>query len=196
MQLPTFTDNIEKPQDFLLLKKISEKDKNALSDLYDLYSKYLYTIIFFILKDKGEAEDTLQEVFLLIWEKIDTYDDNLGNPLSWITRISRNKAIDKLRSKDFRNHAKETDIESIFDLSSDCPSENPENAANSLQEKLEIKNAFSLLSEDQRKLIEFAYYSGYSQSELAEKFNLPLGTVKTRIRSGMLVLRNQLKHLI
>ena len=81
-------------------------------------------------------------------------------------------------------------------MSSDCLSENPEIAANSSQEKKEIMSAFLLLSEDQRKLIEYAYYRGYSQSELAEKFNLPLGTVKTRIRSGMLVLRNQLKHLI
>lgn len=179
-----------------LLKKISEKDSNALSDLYDKHSKYLYTIIYYILRDEAEAEDTLQEVFLQIWDKVDSYDENLGNPLAWITRITRNKAIDRLRSKGFKNRSSETDIERIFDLSSDSPASNPEKSASMSQEQSEIAEALKTLNENQRDLIEFAYFRGYSQSELAEHFKIPLGTVKTRMRAAMMQLRDKLKHLI
>lgn len=93
---------MEISNDHLLIKRISEKDTSALSEFYDIHSKYLYTIIYYILKDESEAEDLLQEVFLQIWDKTDSYDENLGNPMAWITRITRNKSIDRLRSKALR----------------------------------------------------------------------------------------------
>ena len=105
-------------KDLKLLKRISEKDAAALSELYDLHSSYLFTIIYYILKDEAEAEDLLQEVFLQIWEKVDSYDQNLGNPLAWIVRITRNKSIDRLRSKSYKNRSAETDIERFFDIRS------------------------------------------------------------------------------
>lgn len=187
---------VENSKEYTLLRKISQKDSNALSEFYDLYSKYLYTIIYFILRDEAEAEDLLQEVFLQIWDKIDSYDESLGNPLAWITRITRNKAIDRLRSKSFKNRSSEIDIERVFDLSTDSGSSNPDNISNRTQEQTEIANALSTLNQNQRDLIEFAYFRGYSQSELAEHFNIPLGTVKTRMRSAMISLRDKLKHLI
>lgn len=193
MSQTSYINYVDTSEELLLLKKISGKDTSALSDLYDRHSKYLYTIIYYILKDDAEAEDTLQEVFLQIWEKIDSYDENLGNPVAWITRITRNKAIDRLRSKSFKNRSSETDIERIFDLSSDS---NPEKNTSYSQEQFEISNALQTLNQNQRDLIEFAYFKGFSQSELAEHFNIPLGTVKTRIRAAMILLRNKLKHLI
>jgi len=182
--------------DLNLLRRISARDTDALSRLYDLYSKYLYTIIFFILKDSNESEDLLQEVYLQIWEKIDSYDEALGNPLAWITRITRNKAIDRLRSKGFKKRAEETDIDRVFDISSDSRDSNPEDVTSASFEKTEITNALKSLTENQRDLIEFAYFRGYSQSELAEHFNIPLGTVKTRMRAAMILLREKLKNLI
>ncbi|MEO8666513.1 MAG: sigma-70 family RNA polymerase sigma factor, partial [Ignavibacteria bacterium] len=155
-----------------------------------------YTIIYYILRDEAEAEDLLQEVFLQIWEKIDSYDETLGNPLAWITRITRNKSIDRLRSKSYKNRSSETDIERFFDLSEGSGSSNPENLSNLNQEQVEITNALKSLNENQRDLIEFAYFRGYSQSELAEHFSIPLGTVKTRMRAAMMTLRNKLKNLI
>lgn len=182
--------------EYVLLRKISDRDENALSEFYDLHSKYLYTIIYFILRDEAEAEDLLQEVFLLIWDKIDSYDESLGNPLSWITRITRNKAIDRLRSRSFKNRSSEIDIERVFDLSIDPASAGPDNISNRLQEQAEITMALKTLNQNQRDLLEFAYFRGYSQSELAEYFNIPLGTVKTRMRSAMISLREKLKHLL
>jgi len=195
MSKTSYINYLDISGELILLKKISEKDESALSELYDRHSKYLYTIIYFILRDEAEAEDTLQEVFLQIWEKINSYDENFGNPLAWITRITRNKAIDRLRSKGFKNRSSEIDIERVFDLSSDSTS-NPEKATSMTQEQHEISNALQTLNQNQRDLIEFAYFRGYSQSELAEQFNIPLGTVKTRMRAAMISLREKLKHLI
>ena len=182
--------------DLGLLRKISNRDASALSELYDIHSKYLYTIIYYILRDEAEAEDLLQEVFIQIWEKIDSYDETLGNPLAWLTRVTRNKSIDRIRSKSFKNRSSETDIERFFDLSEDSKSSNPENVSTMNQEKIEITNALKLLNDNQRDLIEFAYFRGYSQSELAEYFNIPLGTVKTRMRAAMMTLREKLQKLI
>ena len=186
---------IDVDNDLQLLRRISERDTSALSEFYDIHSKYLYTIIYYILRDEAEAEDLLQEVFLQIWEKIDSYDEALGNPLAWITRITRNKSIDRIRSKSFKNRSSETDIERFFDLS-DTGSANPESLSTQDQEKTEITNALRSLTENQRDLIEYAYFKGYSQSELAEHFNIPLGTVKTRMRAAMMTLREKLKNLI
>lgn len=182
-------------EDILLLKKISEKDTNALARFYDIHSKYLLSIIYFILKDTSESEDVLQDVFLLIWEKADTFNINLGSPVSWFTRITRNKAIDRLRSKSFRKRSSETDIENIFDISSDSVSDNPFQRISESGERELINNAMSKLERNQKELIELAYYSGYSQTELAEYFKIPLGTVKTRMRSAIMKLRIELKQL-
>ncbi len=183
-------------KDIQLLRKIAEKDTDSLSEFYDLHSKYLYTMIYYILKDEAEAEDLLQEVFLQIWEKVDSYDETLGNPLAWVTRMTRNKSIDRLRSKSYKNRSSEIDIERIFDLSGDSETTGPDNISNRTQEQTEITNALKSLSQNQRDLIEFAYFRGYSQTELAEYFKIPLGTVKTRMRSAMISLRDKLKYLL
>lgn len=190
-----FHDSVNTENDLRLIRRISERDSDALSEFYDLHSKYMYTMIYYILKDESEAEDLLQEVFLQIWEKADSYDSALGNPIAWITRITRNKAIDRLRSKSYKNRSIEVDIDRFFDLS-DVSSSNPENISTMNQEQIAITNALKSLNENQRDLIEFAYFRGYSQSELAEHFKIPLGTVKTRMRSAMMTLRDKLKKLM
>ena len=181
-------------KDLDLLKKISKKDTESLSLFYDIHSKHLFTLIYYILKNEAEAEDILQEVFLQIWDKADTYDESLGSPVSWIVKITRNKAIDRLRSKSFKKRSEETDIDRFYDLAD--TSVNPETDADLKMHKTEIMDALNELSENQKDLIEFAYFRGYSQTELAEHFKIPLGTVKTRMRSAMSLLRNKLKHLI
>lgn len=192
----TTSKEIDVGNDLQLLRKISNRDASALSEFYDIHSRYLYTVIFYILRDEAEAEDLLQEVFLQIWEKIDSYDEALGNPLAWITRVTRNKSIDRIRSKSFKNRSSETSIERFFDISEDSKSSNPEYISTSNQERVEITMALKSLNENQRDLIEFAYFRGYSQSELAEHFKIPLGTVKTRMRAAMMILREKLKNLI
>jgi RNA polymerase sigma-70 factor (ECF subfamily) len=182
-------------RDINLLRRVSSGDESAIGELYDFYSKYLYTTVYFILKNEAESEDVLQEVFFLIWDKIDTYDERLGNPISWMVRISRNKAIDKLRARRQNTDIDETNETLIIDLNEDYRKSNPEFIAVANQEQKEVLEALKELDEVQRKLIEYAYYKGYSHSELAEHFKIPLGTVKTKIRSAMMILRERLQHL-
>jgi len=182
-------------RDINLLRRVSAGDESAIGEIYDLYNKYLFTTIYFILKNEAEAEDVLQEVFFLIWDKIDTYDERLGNPISWMTRISRNRAIDKLRAKKQSSDIDETNETLIIDLNEDYKKSNPEFIAVAGQEQKEVLEAIKELDDVQRKLIEYAYYQGFSHSELSEHFKIPLGTVKTKIRSAMMFLRERLKHL-
>ena len=182
-------------RDINLLRRVSAGDESAIGEIYDLYNKYLFTTIYFILKNEAEAEDVLQEVFFLIWDKINTYDERLGNPISWMTRISRNRAIDKLRAKKQSSDIDETNETLIIDLNEDYKKSNPEFIAVAGQEQKEVLEAIKELDEVQRQLIEYAYYQGFSHSELSEHFKIPLGTVKTKIRSAMMFLRERLKHL-
>lgn len=182
-------------RDINLLRKVSAGDESAIGEIYDHYSRYLFTTIYFILKNEAESEDVLQEAFFLIWDKINTYDERLGNPISWMVRICRNKAIDKLRTRKQSSDIEETDETAIIDLNEDYRKTNPEFVSIANQEQVEVLDAIKELDETQRKLIEYAYYKGYSHSELSEHFKMPLGTVKTKIRSAMLFLRERLKHL-
>ncbi|MFA6455887.1 MAG: sigma-70 family RNA polymerase sigma factor [Bacteroidota bacterium] len=181
-------------RDIALLEKISKKDPSALSDLYDRHSILLYSIIVRILKEKTEAEDILQEVFVNIWENAEQYDHQLGNPGAWLCRIARNRAVDRLRSKNFRSRAQESDIENFSELFAADYLDHPDQRAMLSGQQEEILIALTSLSNEQKELIEFAYFRGYTQSEMAKHFNLPLGTVKTRIRTAMSILRQKLRH--
>lgn len=182
--------------DIVLIRKISLKDEAAFSQFYDIHHRYLYTIIFNILRDQAEAEDLLQEIFVQIWNKIDSYDETLGNPLAWVTRMTRNKSIDRLRSKSYKKRSGETNIENFFNLSGDPRSDDPDADIIQRQEQIEVSDALKSLKKNQRDLIELAYFRGFSQTELAEHFSIPLGTVKTRMRAAMIILRDKLKKYI
>lgn len=181
-------------RDISLLENISRKDPSALSELYDRHSTLLYSTIVRILKEKEEAEDILQEVFVNIWENAEKYDSRLGKPGAWLCRIARNRAVDRLRSKNYRNRSKESGIENFEDIFTADLVDNPERRAILSRQQEEVLIALTTLSTEQKILIEFAYFRGYTQSELAEHFNLPLGTVKTRIRTAMTILRQKLRR--
>ena len=173
-----------------LLHRIVQRDPAAVSQLYDLQSGYLYAIILRIVGDESDAESVLQEVFLKVWERADSYNAELLPPSVWLTRIARNLAIDRLCSKSPKAGSREDDIESG---QQNARADNPPIHS---EEQREVAEAMMELPLEQRSLIEHAYFEGYTQSELAEHFELPLGTVKTRIRSGMIMLRTRLQHLI
>lgn len=182
-------------RDVKLLRRIAARDEQAISDLYDLYSKYLLSTIYFILRDEAEAEDVLQEVILTIWQKINSYDQTLGNPISWIVRITRNRAIDRLRVRKVNSSIELISETTILDLEEDSKSVDPEYNTDLIKEKAAVLEAIKSLDDAQRNLIEYSYYKGYTHTELAEHFKMPLGTVKTKIRSAMIVMREKLKHL-
>ena len=172
-----------------LLERIAGRDAAAVGELYDRHSRLLYGLILRIVRDRAEAEEILQEVFVLVWNRVATYNPGLGPPAAWLVGIARNRAIDRLRANSARRRAIESarlDVES---------NENPETDALVGEQQAAIRQALQAIPREQRDLIEEAYFLGFTHSELAERHKLPLGTVKTRIRTGLQALRGQLAQI-
>jgi RNA polymerase sigma-70 factor (ECF subfamily) len=174
--------------DITLLDRIIARDERAVAELYDAHSRLLYGLVMRILRDRSEAEEVLQEVFVQVWTRAETYNVALGSPAAWLVRIARNRAIDRLRANAVRLRAVE--LAPVADAV-----ETPEARAAVTEQQRAVARALDTLPPDQRVLIEQAYFMGLTQSELAERFKLPLGTVKTRIRTGMIALRRHLSQL-
>ena len=175
--------------DITLIGRIVARDTSAIGELYDRYSRLLYGLILRIVRDRSEADEILQDVFLALWNRAETYDVAVGSPAGWLVGIARNRAIDRLRA----NAARVRAVESVpFEIRS---SENPEISASLGEQQRAVARALDTIPRQQRDLIEQAYYLGLTQSELAKQHNLPLGTVKTRIRTGLLTLRQQLSQV-
>lgn len=181
--------------DLALLERIAGRDSAAVGELYDRHARVLYSLICRIVRDDGEAEDILQDVLLRVWNKAESYDPLLGSPLAWLVRIARNRAIDRLRAREVRPGMQATDEALPFLAADDDRTPGPERSAAQAEERLAVARALDQLPAEQRLLIEAAYFRGYTHSELAVRFNVPLGTVKTRIRTGMLALRDHLGYL-
>jgi RNA polymerase sigma-70 factor, ECF subfamily len=174
-----------------LLRRIAERDGSALSDLYDRHSQLLFGLIVRILRNRSEAEDILQDVFLRVWQRAETYDPAFGSPVAWLVRIARNRAIDRIRS---RRSRPDVEPHPLTHEPAEPAFLAPDETAILGQQRSAINGALSALAPDHRILIESAFFEGYTQSELAEKFGLPLGTVKTRLRRAMQQIREQLEH--
>jgi RNA polymerase sigma-70 factor (ECF subfamily) len=182
--------------DLALLDRIARRDAGAVGELYDRHARILHGLIWRILRDTHEAEEVLQDVFVRVWKKGDTYDPVLGTPLAWLVRIARNGAIDRLRARRSRP-VTAVDDEAIAAVRTDeAVTPNPERLASASEQGRAVRAALARLAPEQRVLIEHAYFLGYTQSELAERFSLPLGTVKTRVRTGMLAMRDYLHDVV
>jgi RNA polymerase sigma-70 factor (ECF subfamily) len=186
------TGNPGAAADVRLIERIVARDQSALAQLYDRHCRLLFTLILRILKDRGEAEDVLQEVFVRVWDRADRYDQALGAPAAWLARISRNRAIDRLRARAVRADLAVASSDPMPPSADPAPSGDPESLAVTSEQRHAIAAALAGLPDNQRALIESAFFEGYTQSELAERFDLPLGTVKTRIRTGMQTLKRAL----
>ena len=173
--------------DAALVGRIVGGDERALGELYDRHSGLLFGLLLRILKQRGDAEEVLQEVFVQAWTRADTYNETLGSPAAWLIGIARNRAIDRLRTNAARLRAVEQTMPS-------ASIETPETSASTSEKQRDVQRALAVLPPEQRELITHAYFDGLTQSELAERFNLPLGTVKTRIRTGLLTLRGLLQR--
>ncbi|MBE2256995.1 MAG: sigma-70 family RNA polymerase sigma factor [Ignavibacteria bacterium] len=170
--------------EFDLVNALKRKEKTALEYLYKNYSKAVFGIIFKILNSKELSEEILQDVFLKVWNNISTYDSSKGRLYTWLVRIAQNLSIDKLRTKDFKkNNPKNLDF--INDVSYNEPSSDEVNPV-----ELEgLSNYINKLDEKQRILIDMAYFKGFSQKEISDDLEIPIGTVKTRLRNAILTLR-------
>lgn len=167
-----------------LISLLKLKDKVAFSYLYDNYSAALYGIVLRILKqDEKASQDVLQEAFIKIWKKIESYDEFKGTLFTWMLNITRNTAIDALRS--INRHP----IQSISD---DVNIYDREHFYEMGEDKIGIKDTLSNLREEYKIIIQMAYFGGFTQEEISQKLEMPLGTVKTRTRAALSELRKYL----
>ena len=166
-----------------LVRALKDREKIAIQALYDMYSGALLGVIFRIVQHSEIAEDLLQDTFIKIWHSADSYDSSKGRLFTWMINIARNLSIDKLRSKDFRNANKNQDIENNVDFI-DQQKKITFNA-----DTMGLKDMVTALKPEFNSVLDMVYFKGYTHVEAAEELNLPLGTVKTRIRMAIMELR-------
>ncbi len=172
--------------DIELFQKISNRDSKALESLYDRYSPVLYTLVKRIVVDKEVAEEILADIFVIIWQKSSMFDINSGNLYSWLINLSRNKALDFIRrEKSLITDEYNDDYENVFiipTISTLIPSNDLDKTFNNREK---IYSAVHCLTEAQQYVLSLAYYDGLTESEIAKKLNIPLLTVKSKIRVAL-----------
>lgn len=188
------TEQENKERDIELLRRIAASDRAAFAEFYDRHATLMFSVASKILNDAGEAEDVLQETFVQIWEKAKNFDPQLGKASSWVCILVRNKAIDRIRASQRRSRlAEKAEVE--FNLLAEADDTANEAVHGREHAKL-IQSAIVGLPAEQRHAIELAYFSGLTQDEISKKLNEPLGTIKARIRRGLLKLRDQLEGVL
>ena len=167
-----------------LLRSVAAGDRSAFKQLYDQTSAKMFGIVLRIVKNRQQAEDVLQDIYLKIWQKAASYNPDYGSPISWMATIARNRSIDVLRAaRPSTSIDDRDDIESLIAEGS--------TTARPLEfEELEtLRICLGEMKSDTRKFVMLAYYDGFSRDELAERFNMPVGTVKTKLRRGLMALK-------
>ncbi|CAN5749654.1 sigma-70 family RNA polymerase sigma factor [soil metagenome] len=193
--LATPPDLEELARDTAMIQKIGNRDVVAFQDFYKKFNGLLYSTIYRVLNDHQDTEDIMQEVLVQIWQKAHLYEAGKGKPLTWVTTMARNRAIDRIRSKQrrsklndgFEQESKTVHPEFIEDTRDVLMAKESDEM---------LKGAVMELSPDQREAIQLAYFAGLTQSEIAEKLQEPLGTVKARIRRGVQRLEQVVKRRI
>ncbi|WP_081891592.1 sigma-70 family RNA polymerase sigma factor [Verrucomicrobium sp. BvORR106] len=181
--------------DMALLQRIGQRDVAAFQYFYKKFSGLLYSTIHRVLNDHQDTEDIMQEVLVQIWQKAHLYEPTKGKPLTWVTTMARNRAIDRIRAKqrrsrlndDFESESRTAQPEFVDDTSDVLIAKESDAA---------VQSAVLELTPEQREAIQMAYFGGLTQSEIAERLNEPLGTVKARIRRGVQRLEQVIKRRI
>jgi RNA polymerase sigma-70 factor (ECF subfamily) len=179
-------------EDPSLARRLKAHEPKAMNDLYDRYGRVAYSVIYRIVRNSSTAEDLVQETFLRIWNRVQSFDAERGALGAWVLTVARNRAIDYLRSMDGRMEASAIELDHL---------ERPalfaklDATALAIDRVRCLKRAFEKLTPAQRQVIELAYYEGMSQTEMAERLKQPLGTVKTWTRSALKVLRDELAEV-
>ena len=177
-------------EDLESLRRFVSGDQGAAAGLYDRHARALYSLILRIVGDEGEAEDVLQEVFVQAFRQAGRYDSSRGAVAAWLLMMARSRAIDRVRARRARVEGRTGEVTVLNDL----PDSQPDASSAMLDEEQMrlVREALAGLPLLQRMAIELAYYEGLSHTEIAERLEQPLGTVKTRIRLGLLKLREAL----
>ncbi len=166
--------------DAVLLDHIAKGDQNAMAMVFSRYSKVVYSVALRVLRDAGTAEDVLQDIFMQIWRKPEAFLATRGSLGSWLAVVARNRAIDVLRRRKPLNDLEDVVLASSFNLAQ---------ASEHTLLVQRVQGLMQSLPAPQRHVLELAYFEGLTHTEIAERTGDPLGTVKTRIRSALLVLR-------
>ncbi|CAD7802057.1 ECF RNA polymerase sigma factor SigK [Chryseobacterium aquaeductus] len=169
-----------------LIASLREKSESGFHHLYDHYSGALYGVILRIVQSKEYTEEIIQDVFMKIWNSIHQYDTAKGRFYTWMINIARNTAIDYLKSKSFQNELKNQTLP-------DFVYNNAELSTTNNSDFIGFSKVLETLESDKQEIINLAYYQGYTQSEISEKLNMPLGTVKTKMRNALMKLKDLLK---
>ncbi len=175
-----------------LLARLAQGDSSALSALYDETSRPVYGLCLRILGDPADAEETTLDVFTQAWRQAARYDAARGEVVTWLLTLAHSRAIDKLRSR-ASVRKREQGLDEAAEFVS--PSSDPETSSAASQRARRVRKALDVLSADQRQVIELAYFEGLTHVEIAERIRQPLGTAKSRIRLGMIKLREALAPL-
>ena len=171
-----------------LIMLLRNEDKNAFSYLYNNYAAALNGIIMRMVEDNQLAEDILQEAFLKIWNNFKQYDNSKGRLFTWMINITRNLTIDTLRSKGYKKQKKISQDENSVTTYQD------KNFTSDRFDTIGLRKQLQYLKPDQKVIIDLAYFNGYTQEEISKEMQIPLGTVKTRMRSAIIELRKLLQH--
>ncbi|SEN06596.1 RNA polymerase sigma-70 factor, ECF subfamily [Mucilaginibacter gossypiicola] len=167
----------------MLIRALRERHPQGARALYDMYYGALFGTIARIVPDQYQSEDVLQECFLRIWNQIDQYDSSKGRLFTWMVNIARNMAIDRLRSKGYRNDRKTGGLEGCEHIA-----QSHEGIFDRLDSRL-IRKGMVILQQKELNIVDLIYYQGYTHTEVAEALQIPLGTVKTRLRTALQRLR-------
>lgn len=171
----------------LLVSKFQDKDEKSFEALYNMYSESMHGVIYNIVRDHDIAQEVMQDVFIKAWHKADTYSAKKGRFFTWILNIARNAAIDKTRSKNFKNAKQNLNVDFFVDII-----ESNDNLDNQT-DAIGIKSFVSKLAAKCKEVIELLYFKGYTQKEASETLKMPIGTIKTRNRKCISELRNMLE---
>jgi RNA polymerase sigma-70 factor (ECF subfamily) len=175
--------------DSALARRLKERDPQVMGELYNRYGRVAYSLMIHVVRNAAVAEDLVQETFLRVWNRAQSFDEHKGALGPWILTVARNRAIDYLRSADARMSASALELDR---LEHPVLFSNFEDNALSLDRARRLKGAFEKLTPRQKTVIEMAYYEGLSQTEMAERMNQPLGTIKTWVRMALKILRQEL----
>jgi RNA polymerase sigma-70 factor (ECF subfamily) len=173
-----------------LLRRVAAGDRAAFGQFYDRFSRPLYATAVRIVGDPAEAQDILHDAFVVVWEKAGSFESQRGSAFSWMVTLVRNRAIDRVRSRRRRQELLADSLPS--DLGYTETERTVEDAAALGEDALAVRSAIRSLSPDQQKALELAFFGGLTQEEIARSLGEPLGTVKARIRRGLMKLRDTL----
>lgn len=171
-----------------LLRATARGDERAFASLYDRYGPVLFGMLLRILRERTEAEDVLQEVFLQVWRRADGFDETRGRAFTWLVTLARSRAIDRLRATRTRERAAQASAGEADEFVADALVD-----VTRAEEGEAVRGALAAIPEEQRRALLLAYFEGLSQTEIAARLGQPLGTVKTRMRSGLSKLRELLR---